>query len=140
MMRWSLAALLLALSTGCTRQSSESPAASPPRPLLAQPQALAAVAAPTPYPTRVPRPMPTRTAAPPVPVPTSASPQPSPAQPTTPSAGGRTWIAVDEVGAPAWTHGANGATTWADGSPALVEIRRGGRCYLYELRLRETRP
>lgn len=137
-MRWSLAALLLALSTGCQRQSSESPAASPPRPLLAQPQALAA--APTPYPTRVPRPMPTRTAAPPAPVPTSASPQPSPAPPTTPGAGGRTWIAVSEVGVPAWAHGPSGETTWTDGSPVFVEVTRNGRCYLYELRLRETRP
>lgn len=136
-MRWPLAALLLALSTGCTRQSSESPAASPPRPLLAQAQALAV--APTPYPTRVPRTMPPRTS-PPAPVPTTASPQPSPAPPTTPSASGRTWISVDEVGAPAWVSTPDGATTWTDGSPALVEIRRGGRCYLYELRLRETRP
>jgi hypothetical protein len=142
LMRWSLAACALGLSIACQRQSSESPVASPPRPILAQAQALAA--APTPYPTRVPRPMPTRGAPTAVPAPTSASPQPSPAPPTIPPAGsttGRSWIVVDELGAPAWTSAADGTTFWADsGHLALVEIRRGGRCYLYELRLRESRP
>ncbi len=142
LMRWSLAACALGLSIGCKRQSSESPVASP-RALISEPVAALAAAAPTPYPTRVPRPMPTRGATP-VPAPTSVWPTVSPVPPTTPPAGsttGRSWIVVDEVGAPAWTSAADGTTFWADtGHLALVEIRRGGRCYLYELRLRESRP
>lgn len=137
-MRWLLAATLSVLSIACQKQSSELPAASQ-RALMAASTSALVVSTPTPYPTRVPRPMPTRGATP-APAPTSVLPQPSPAPPTTPGVGGRTWISVDEVGTPAWAHGPSGETTWMDGSPALVEIRRGGRCYLYELRLRESRP
>ena len=129
-MRSWLAVMVTVLSIGCQKPSSESPVASP-RALLA--------AQPTPYPTRVPRTMPPRTA-PPAPGPTTPPTTATPVAPQPSSAGGRTWIAVDEVGAPAWVSTPDGTTTWTDGTMALVEIRRGGRCYLYELRLRETRP